>query len=45
VGTRLYARPLDCTEVFLSGWTYYNCGGVTWRPYMEGDRVVYVVVE
>ena len=44
VGTRLYARPLDCTEVFLSGWTYYNCGGVTWRPYMEGDRVVYVVV-
>ncbi len=44
VGTRLYARPLDCTELFLSGWTYYNCGGVTWRPYMEGDRVVYVVV-
>ncbi len=45
VGTRLYARPLDCTELFLCGWTYYNCGGVTWRPYMEGDRVVYVVVE
>ncbi len=45
VGTRVYARPLDCTEVFLSGMTHYNCNGVTWRPYMEGDRVVYVVVE
>ena len=45
VGTRLYARPLDCTEVFLGVMTHYNCGGVTWRPYMEGDRVVYVVVE
>lgn len=44
VGTRVYARPLDCTEVFLSGMTHYNCNGVTWRPYMEGYRVVYVVV-
>ena len=45
VGTLVYARPLDCTEVLLSGYTHYNCDGVYWRPYMEGDRVVYLVVE
>jgi len=44
VGTRVYARPLDCTEVILGVVTHYNCNGVTWRPYMEGDRVVYIVV-
>jgi len=44
VGTRVYARPLDCSLAAVSGWTYYHCGGVYWRPYMEGDRVVYVVV-
>lgn len=45
VGNLVYARPLDCTEVLLSGYTHYNCDGVYWRPYMEDDRVVYLVVE
>jgi hypothetical protein len=43
VGTRVYTLPGGCTPVIKGGVTYYQCGGVYYRPYYEGSKVVYVV--
>lgn len=44
VGTRAYALPAGCATVYtLRGVTYYQCGGAYYRPYFEGNSVVYVV--
>jgi len=44
VGTRAYALPAGCATVYTPrGVTYYQCGGVYYRPYFEGGTVVYVV--
>ena len=44
VGTRVYAKPAGCATVHTPrGVTYYQCGGVYYRPYFEGNSVVYVV--
>jgi hypothetical protein len=45
IGTRVYALPGGCTSVITAGVKYHHCGGVYYRPYYEGNQVVYVVVE
>jgi hypothetical protein len=45
VGTRVHTLPAGCTKVVKRGVSYYRCGGVYYRPYYEGNRVVYVVEE
>ncbi len=45
IGTRVYARPAGYTTVVVTGTTYYVHDGVYYKPYYEGDKVVYVVVE
>lgn len=42
-GTRVYVLPAGCTTVLSDGVTYYKCDGVYYRPYYEGNTVVYVV--
>jgi len=42
-GTRVYALPTSCTTVISGGMTYHRCSGVYYRPYYEGNTVVYVV--
>jgi hypothetical protein len=36
--------PSGCTTVVTDNVTYHHCGGVYYRPYYEGTKVVYVVV-
>jgi hypothetical protein len=43
VGTRVYTLPAGCTTVIMRGVRYHSCGGVYYRPYYEGNTVVYVV--
>jgi hypothetical protein len=45
VGTRVHTLPAGCTKVVKRGVSYHYCGGVYYRPYYEGNRVVYVVEE
>ncbi len=40
---RVHALPAGCTTVITRGVKYHNCGGVYYRPYYEGNTVVYVV--
>ena len=42
-GTRIYVLPTGCTTVITGGVKYHICGGVYYRPYYEGNTVVYVV--
>lgn len=44
-GTRVTVLPSGCTKVIKRGVAYYHCGGVYYRPYYEGNTVVYVVEE
>lgn len=44
-GTRVYALPSGCTTVIAHGREYYYCGGDYYRPYYQGNEVVYVVVQ
>jgi hypothetical protein len=44
-GTRVYALPAGCSKVVVGGVEYHNCGGVYYRPYYQGNQVVYEVVE
>ena len=41
-GTRIYVLPAGCTTVIENNITYYYCDGIYYRPYYEGDTVVYV---
>jgi hypothetical protein len=45
VGTRVTVLPAGCTTVITRGVTYHYCGDVYYRPYYEGNTVVYVVEE
>jgi hypothetical protein len=45
VGTRVYTLPAGCTKVVRGAVSYHHCGGVYYRPYYEGNTVVYVVEE
>ncbi|MGD9034625.1 MAG: hypothetical protein PVJ69_11640 [Desulfobacteraceae bacterium] len=45
VGTRVHTLPAGCTNVVRGGVSYHHCGGVYYRPYYEGNKVVYVVEE
>ena len=45
VGTRVTVLPASCTTVITRNVTYHYCEGVHYRPYYEGDTVVYVVEE
>jgi hypothetical protein len=42
-GRRVRTLPAGCKTVTMRGVKYHNCGGVYYRPFYEGDRVVYVV--
>jgi hypothetical protein len=42
-GTRVHTLPAGCTTVIKRGVNYHSCGGVYYRPYYEGNTVVYVV--
>jgi hypothetical protein len=44
-GTRVTVVPAGCTTVVVIGTTYYVHEGVYYKPYYEGNTVVYVVVE
>lgn len=44
-GTRVYVLPSGCTTVVKRGVNYHYCGGVYYRPYYEGNTVIYVVEE
>jgi hypothetical protein len=45
VDTRVYPYRLDYNTVVVSGATYYVQDGVYYKPYYEGNKIVYVVVE
>jgi len=45
VGTRVTTLPASCTTVVSGDVTYHSCGSVYYRPYYEGTKVVYVVVD
>lgn len=45
VGTRVAILPSGCTTVVTNDVTYHQCGSVYYRPYYEGTKVVYVVVD
>ena len=42
-GTRVRTLPAGCTTVITRDVKYYSCGGVYYRPYYEGNTVVYVI--
>jgi hypothetical protein len=44
-GTRIYALPVGYTTVVVAGATYYVHEEVYYKPYYEGDKLVYVAVE
>lgn len=44
-GTRVNALPAGCSKMAVSGVEYHNCNGVYYRPYYQGNQVVYEVVE
>lgn len=44
-GTRVTVVPVGYTTVVVTGTTYYVQGGVYYKPYYEGNTIVYVVVE
>ena len=43
VGTRVHTLPTACATVVKASVTYHHCGGVYYRPYYEGNTLVYVV--
>ena len=44
-GTRVNTLPAGCSKAVLGGVTYQYFGGTYYRPYYEGENVVYVVEE
>ena len=43
-GRRVRTLPAGCTTVIRRGVKYHRCGGVYYRPYYEGNTLVYIVV-
>ena len=44
-GTRVVVLPSGCTTVVKYSVEYHYCDGTYYRPYYEGNEVVYVVEE
>jgi len=44
-GTRVHTLPAGCSKMVVGGAEYHNCNGVYYRPYYQGNQVVYEVVE
>lgn len=44
IGSRYYALPAGCAPYPYSGYTYYSCSSVWYKPTYQGSTVVYVVV-
>jgi len=45
LGTVVQALPAGCTSVAVSGVNYSDCGGVFYKTALQGNNLVYVVVE
>ena len=45
VGTVVQALPAGCTSIAVSGVNYSDCGGVFYKTALQGNNLVYVVVE
>jgi hypothetical protein len=45
IGTVVQALPAGCTSVAVSGVNYSDCGGVFYKTALQGNNLVYVVVE
>jgi hypothetical protein len=45
IGSMYYAVPPGCPVVHTYATPYYHCGGYYYQEQMQGDDVVYVVVE
>jgi len=43
--TKVIVLPSGCFTIYKSGITYKRCGSVYYKPYYEGNTIVYVVVE
>jgi len=43
--TRVYALPAGCIKIIRTGVVYYQCAGVYYKPYYEGNTTVYEVVD
>ena len=41
MGRMLSILPDGCSQTCSEGQTYYNCEGVHYQPYHDGDSVVY----
>ncbi len=37
--------PVGCPSVIYAGVRHYYCGSVYYRPYYQGNTVVYIIVE
>ncbi|WP_415881141.1 hypothetical protein [Leptolyngbya sp. Cla-17] len=44
MGAVVRALPGGCSATLEGGVTYYNCGGVIYKPFYQGSNVVYEVV-
>ena len=45
IGTVVQALPAGCTSIAVSGVNYSDCGGVFYKTALQGNNLVYVVVE
>lgn len=42
---RVSTKPAGCVSTIVGGVKYENCDGVYYRPYYQGDQVVYEEVD
>lgn len=42
-GTVVSALPSGCTSLDVSGTSYFNCAGTTYKPVFQSSQLVYVV--
>jgi hypothetical protein len=45
IGTVMPALPAGCASVVVNNVSYSDCGGVFYKPAMQGNNLVYLVVE
>jgi hypothetical protein len=45
IGTVVPALPAGCASVVVNGVSYSDCGGVFYKPAIQGNNLVYLVVE
>ncbi len=44
-GTLVNALPAGCSKMVVGGVEYHNCNRAYYRPYYQGNQVVYELVE